>query len=106
MAKEYGEVYFVVNGKPENPKKLDTLNEAEILRQNLIMNFCEKHGEDYSLRFFEANTTMEKEMLDLGYDGLIIKGREMVNYSPNNVEYFKTEDELKRYYENSVLSSI
>jgi hypothetical protein len=39
-------------------------------------------------------------MLKLGFDGLIIKGREMVNYLPKNILYFKTEDEVKSYYES------
>jgi hypothetical protein len=43
---------------------------------------------------------MENEMLNLGYDGLIIKGREMVNYTPNDIKYFKTEQELQHYYES------
>ena len=99
MAKQYGDVYFVVNGRPKNPKIVDSLNNAEILRQKLINDFCKKHNKDYSLRFFEENTTMEDEMLILGYDGLIIKGREMVNYSPYNIKYFKTENQLRHYYE-------
>jgi hypothetical protein len=99
MAKEYGDVYFVVNGRPKNPKIVDSLNNAEILRQKLINDFCKKYNKDYSLRFFEENTTMEDEMLILGYDGLIIKGREMVNYSPDNIKYFKTENQLRHYYE-------
>jgi hypothetical protein len=99
MAKQYGDVYFVVNGRPKNPKIVDSLNNAEILRQKLINDFCKKHNKDYSLRFFEENTTMEDEMLILGYDGLIIKGREMVNYSPDNIKYFKTENQLHHYYE-------
>jgi hypothetical protein len=99
MAKQYGDVYFVVNGRPKNPKIVDSLNNAEILRQKLINDFCKKHNKDYSLRFFEENTTMEDEMLILGYDGLIIKGREMVNYSPDNIKYFKTENQLRHYYE-------
>ena len=37
-------------------------------------------------------------MLKLGFDGLIIKGREMVNYKPENVKYFKTEEELYDYF--------
>jgi len=99
MAKQYGDLYFVVNGRPKNPKIVDSLNNAEILRQKLINDFCKKHNKDYNLRFFEENTTMEDEMLILGYDGLIIKGREMVNYSPDNIKYFKTENELHNYYE-------
>jgi hypothetical protein len=42
---------------------------------------------------------MEDEMLKLGYDGLIIKGREMVNYTPKDIKYFKNENDLQRYYE-------
>lgn len=98
MAKEYGDVYFVVNGKPNNPKIVDTLNQAELVRQNLINDFCKKHDEDYSPSFFEKNTSMDKEMLNKGYDGLIIKGREMVNYKPENILYFKEEQQLKSYY--------
>lgn len=99
MAKQYGDVYFVVNAIPKTPKIVDSLNSAEIWRQKLVNDFCEKHNKEYDTRFFEANTTMEKEMLNLGYDGFIIKGREMVNYTPNNIKYFKTEQELQRYYE-------
>lgn len=99
MAKQYGDVYFVVNAIPKNPKIVDSLNNAEILRQELVNDYCKKHNKNYDIRFFEANTTMEDEMLNLGYDGLIIKGREMVNYSPSDIKYFKTENELQRYYE-------
>ena len=99
MAKQYGDVYFVVNAIPKKPKIVDSLNNAELLRQKLINDFCKKHNKNYDIRFFESNTTMEDEMLFLGYDGLIIKGREMVNYSPTNIKYFKTENELQRYYE-------
>jgi len=37
-------------------------------------------------------------MLNIGYDGLIIKGREMVNYIPKDIKYFKNETELQLYY--------
>lgn len=100
MAKQYGDVYFVVNAKPKNPKIVESLNIAEILRHRLVEDFCLKHGKDYDMSFFWENTTMENEMLKLGYDGLIIKGREMVNYVPSNVKYFKTENELRDYYES------
>lgn len=103
MAKSYGKVYFVVNGKPIKPKVVNNLNEAEIWRYNLINNFCKKNGKKYSLRYFEENTSFEKEMLDLGYDGLVIKGREMVNYKPKDVLYFENEDQLKMYYENNIM---
>jgi hypothetical protein len=99
MAKQYGDVYFVVNAIPKKPKIVDSLNNAELLRQKLISDFCNKHNKNYDPRFFEENTTMEDEMLNLGYDGLIIKGREMVNYTPVDIKYFRTENELQRYYE-------
>lgn len=101
MAKQYGELYYVVNAKPTKPKIVDSLNNAEIWLQSLINNFCKENGRDYSRSFFEQNTTIEKEMLKLGYNGLIIKGREMVNYEPMNIKYFKTEMELLNYY-NSI----
>ena len=99
MAKQYGDVYFVVNAIPKKPKIVDSLNNAELLRQKLVNDFCKINGVDYSVKYFNDNTTMEKEMLNIGYDGLIIKGREMVNYSPKDIKYFKTENELQRYYE-------
>lgn len=102
MAKQYGDVYFVVNGIPKNPKIVNTLNDAELLRQNLIIEFCAKHNKDYDRGFFEDNTDMSIEMMKNGFDGLIIKGREMVNYNPQNVLYFKTENELKNYYESVI----
>jgi hypothetical protein len=98
MAKEYGQIYFVVNAIPKNPKIVYSLNDAEIFRQNLINTFCKAHGQDYSARYFEAHTSIEKEMQKIGYDGLIIKGREMINYNPQNIKYFKTESELINYF--------
>lgn len=103
MVRQYGTVYFLVNAIPKNPKIVYSLNEAEILRQNLVNDFCEKNGKEYSLSFFEENTSMDVEMLNLGYDGLIIKGREMVNYKPENIIYFRTENELMNYYDNSIV---
>lgn len=101
MAKQYGTLYFVVGAKPQKPKIVNSLNDAEIFRQNLVYNFCKKYNKDYSLTFFEENTSMEKEMLNNGYDGFIIKGREMVNYTPNEdeIRYFNNENSLIQYYE-------
>ncbi len=98
MARKYGNIYFVVNAIPKNPKIFQYTNNAEIFIYNLIDKFCTKHDKEYDENFFEANTSIEKEMLELGYDGLIIKGREMVNYTPSNIKYFKTENELQNYY--------
>lgn len=99
MAKQYGDVYFVVNAIPKNPKVVQYLNDAEILIQNIIANFCKENGKEYDISFFHKNTSIEEQMIKMGYDGLIIKGREMVNYKPENVKYFKTEYELRNYYE-------
>ena len=98
MALEYGELYFIVNGKPKTPKIFETLNHAEIFKQKIIQKFCQENNVKYSFLFFEKNTSFEKEMLKLGYDGIIIKGREMVNYTPENVKFFKTENGLIDYY--------
>ena len=63
MARQYGSVYFVVNARPKNPKKVQSLNSAEIWQQEVIRDFCKRHGEPESRRFFEENTTFEEEML-------------------------------------------
>ena len=99
MAEQYGDVYFVVGGIPRHPKIVQGLNAAELLRQDLAEEFCKKHGESLSMRFFNANTTMDVEMLANGFDGLIIKGREMVSYAPKNVQYFRTNNELQKYFD-------
>jgi hypothetical protein len=101
MAKQYGDVFFVLNAKPKNPKVVQDLNQAEIVRQNLVNEFCKENGVDYSVKYFNEHTSMEKEMLKRGYDGFVIKGREMVNYRPDmeEVKYFRTERELMQYYE-------
>jgi hypothetical protein len=106
MAKQYGTVYFAVGARPKKPKIVNSLNEAEIFRQNLIFDFCKKYGKKYLPSFFEENTSMEDEMLNLGYDGFVIKGREMVNYKPGKVDYIKySKDEyyLKNYYIENVI---
>ena len=102
MAKQYGEVFFVVNAKPKTPKIVQTLNDAEMLVQKLVNDFCKMHGEKYNRDFFDKNTSVEDEMLKLGYDGLVIKGREMVNYKPDNFKYFRTEIGLQDYFDRLV----
>lgn len=99
MANQYGKVYFVVGAIPKNPKVFQSLNLAEIFLQQLVTKFCEEHNVPRSNSFFEENTSTSEEMLKLGYDGLIIKGREMVNYTPpENIKYFENEQQLKIYY--------
>ncbi len=106
MAKQYGEVHFVVNAIPKNPKIVQGINDAEIWRYKLVDDFCKANGKEYDDRFFRQNTSMEKEMLKLGYDGFVIKGREMVNYTPSNIVYFKNEQQLKNYYDTVISAGL
>jgi hypothetical protein len=103
MAKKYGQVYFVLNAIPKKPKVFNDTNMAEIFQQQLVTNFCKKHNVPRSNHFFSEKTTISDEMKNIGYDGLVIKGREMVNYSPpDNVKYFNNENQLIQYYEDFV----
>jgi hypothetical protein len=106
MAKTYGKVYFLVNAKPKHPKIVNTLNDAELWEQKLIYDYCKQKGMEYNRHYFESQTSMEAEMLKLGYDGLIIKGREMVNYTPENVKYFEYEHQLRQYYDTIVTNNL
>ena len=102
LAKEYGKVYFVLGAIPKNPKVFNTLNDWEIWFYNtLVYKYSKEKGKEYpDKRDFNANATIEDEMLKLGYDGIVIKGREMVNFKPNEdkINYFTNENELKNYF--------
>lgn len=100
MAKGYGKLYFVVGARPKNPKIFDDTNHAEIWLQRNIW-----FKEYKNIRDFDANTNIKDEMIKLGFDGLEIKGREIVNYTPDNdnIKYFETEDQLEDYYEHNIL---
>jgi hypothetical protein len=100
MSKDYGDIYFVVNAKPKHPKIFNDLNQWELWFYNsLVFPFSQSKGKSFpDLRDFNENTTIEDELLKLGYDGVEIKGRELVNYTPENIRYFKTENELKNYF--------
>jgi hypothetical protein len=105
MAKGYGQLYFVVNAIPKKPKVFNSLNEWEIWFYNtLVYQYSKANGKDYpDRRDFSAKTTIEDEMQKLGYDGIIIKGREMVNFTPpDDVKYYKTENELMQHYEHYI----
>ena len=106
MAKQYGDVYFVVNGRPKKPAVFRNISEAETWLYNfLIRNYYKTYGiEDTGQRKFYELTNIRDEMLRIGYDGLEIKGREMVNYDPQNVYYFKYETGLRDYF-NYVIQS-
>ncbi len=107
LARKYGKVYFVVGAIPKHPKIVNTWNDAEIFIQRVAMNYGKEKGiDDYfdAKRDFDANTNVRDEMLRLGYDGLVIKGREMVNYTPDNdkIRYFENENQLIQYYEDFI----
>ena len=95
MAKQYGELYYVVNAVPKNPLVFKTLNSWEIWMQD-----------KYDKREFEKVTSIEKEIMKMGYDGVILTGREMVNYTPpESVRYFRYENgeySVIEYYTNFV----
>ena len=102
LSKKYGTVYYVVNALPKNPKVFDTLNDWQIWFGNVIVyEVSKKMGKTYpDKRDFFKVTTIEDELMKLGYDGVVIKGREYVNFTPpENVRYFKNEDDLINYYE-------
>lgn len=98
MARKYGKIYFVINGRPKNPLVFNSINEAEIwMQQNLYFKNYK------NIRDFNEHTTIKDEVLKMGHDGIEIKGREMVNFTPENVKYFKTEEELFNYYKKNAL---
>jgi len=98
----YGKVYFVLNAMPKNPLVVNSINDWEIWSQNhLFMKFSNDNFPNK--REFFKKTTINKEMKILGYDGVIIKGREIVNYNPpNNIQYFSNERELETYYNYNI----
>ncbi len=107
MAKKYGKLYFVVGAIPKHPKIVDSWNNAEIFMQDVIKQYGKRNGiSNYfdAKRDFDAKTNVRDEMLTLGYDGFIIRGREMVNYAPdeNKIRYFENENQLIQYYEDFV----
>lgn len=97
LSKQYGKVYFALNARPKNPIVFSDLNRWEIWFQgNLLKPY------DYSQRKFHEATNIKDEILKLGYDGIEIKGREMVNFKPEHVIYFTTETQLINYYETEL----
>lgn len=98
LAKQYGDVRYVVNGKPKRPLIFRDLNEWEIWEQTLIYKIL-----GYKRRIdFNENTNLETEIKKLGYDGVVIKGREMVNYNPENVMFYRGDNQLIDYYEHVI----
>jgi hypothetical protein len=85
LARQYGKVYFVVGAIPKNPKVFNTLNDWQTWEYNvLIKETCKRHGiENGRVGDFNEITSISEAMLEMGYDGVIIKGREMVYYTPD-----------------------
>ncbi len=102
MAKKYGTVYFVVNAIPKNPKVFNTLNDWEIWFQNtIVLPISKSLGKNYP-DGRDVNDIRDAVM-KLGYDGIVIRGREMVNYTPpDNIMYFRNERQLMDYYERTI----
>lgn len=101
MARTYGELYYVVNAVPKKPLVFKSLNTWELWMQDKLLK---PYG--YDKRKFEKVTSIEKEIMKMGYDGVILTGREMVNYTPpESVRYFRYENgeySVIEYYINFV----
>ena len=94
FAKTYGDLYYVYNAIPKNPLIMRTLMDwQDWWYYKLVKPFYSNKNEFYK------NTNIKDEMIKLGYDGVIIPGREMVNYKPENVLYFNNENSVIDYYE-------
>lgn len=101
MAKGYGTVYYVVNGRPKNPKRFNTVTDWETWFGNtMVFNYSKSRGKDYlDKRDFYDSTNIVAEMGKLGFDGVEIIGREYVNYKPEDVMYFENDYQLENYYD-------
>jgi len=106
MTKDYGTRFILVGAVPSNPLKFRNVNEAEIWLQQMMIRVMKerKKGEDDidSLRNFHKYSSIEKEVTKLGYDGIMIVGREMVLFNPKerDVKVFKTEKQLEMWYDD------
>jgi hypothetical protein len=103
MAKQYGDLYFVVNARPKNVKIVSDISRAEEFMYSLYLEYCRKHNyleTDYDdvKKYFTQNTDIATEMIENGFDGFEIKGREIVHYKPEHLFYFKNEDELISHF--------
>jgi hypothetical protein len=101
MCSAYGDVYIAIYAKPKHPLVFNTLNDWQIwMQQNLLKPFKFNRSE------FNKATDIRTEILKMGYDGVIIKGREMVNYTPSDkIIYFKYEWEVEDYWVRNFLEN-
>lgn len=99
MTREYGKTRLVANARPKNPKVFDDLNRWQIWEQNNLYP-KDANGFPDARLFGKEGKTIEGEMQKMGYDGIEIKGREMVHFAPpDNVVYFSNEQQARQYYE-------
>lgn len=100
MTKQYGDTFFVVNAVPKNPMVFNSLNEWEIwVHRELYGRYKTPSGFPDQREFFK-HTTIEDAMQEMGYDGIVIRGREMVNFKPpDDVRYYKDEGQVRSYWE-------
>ncbi len=102
MAKGYGTMYIMVGAIPKKPLMMRSINDWEIWSQKMMAKANgDPSGPANQNKFFK-NHTIEDEVQKLGYDGVIITGREMVLYDPDNhdIRFFKTESEVEDWYED------
>lgn len=99
MAKEYGKVYFVVNGKPKKPLKTNNPSSLE----NYIYEIARDQGYKSPIDAYKNGVKGAHDLLiNAGYDGIQITGREYANFTPENVLYFENERLLENYFYNFV----
>jgi hypothetical protein len=85
----------------KHPKVFNNLNDWE------VWSYRELYRKYSDVREFNKNTTIEAEMQKMGYDGVIILGREMVNYAPpHDVTYCRDEDQVKSYWRTTIKGDI
>jgi len=101
MAKQYGTVRFVVNGRPKNPIRFTNMHHALLFIQDELHTKYTDDGISSPRNFHEKGKTIKGELMDMGYDGLEIKGKEYVNYNPNEKDLYVCDDikQLIRYWE-------
>jgi hypothetical protein len=99
MARGYGTVYYVVNAVPKHPIVFRDTNAAEIWIGNTLMPMYIGKSQFPDSRKFYKMTTLEDAIMKLGYDGLMIQGREMVNYAPpDDVQYYRDESQVESHW--------
>jgi hypothetical protein len=102
MIKDYPIIMYVINAIPKKAKIVNTTGNAEMFLQNVINNWCKDNNIEYNANYFSKKTSVKEQMLKLGYDGLIIKGREYVNYTPEDIKYFNNELALLKYFNRKI----